>query len=166
MFARQLAAAHHGNDCCDVVALMAARRHLFDGSDRHRDSYGRGGYGSVSLLPHIWGASTRVILFHFPPESYFSTFHQSHTFTLRALSEGHQDKMSPPDLAWISWHKSWGASKNGRLGDIKVMEHLKIVNKKTEMVIFMIKLLLLLCKSLFRVHFVSKTNLHKYTSTL
>ena len=73
MFARQLAAAHHGNDCCDVVALMAARRHLFDGSDRRRDSYGRGGYGSVSLLPHIWGL---------PPESYFSTFHQSHTFPL------------------------------------------------------------------------------------
>ena len=45
MFARQLA-AHHGNDCCDVVSLMAPRRHLCDGSDRRRDSYGRGG---------IWG---------------------------------------------------------------------------------------------------------------
>ena len=42
MFARQLG-AHHGNDCCDVVSLMAPRRHLCDGSDRRRDSYGRRG---------------------------------------------------------------------------------------------------------------------------
>ena len=56
--------AHHGNDCCDVVPLMAPRRHLGDGSDRRHDSYGRGGYGG----PHyclIFGDSTTGILFHY-----------------------------------------------------------------------------------------------------
>ena len=65
MFARQLA-AHHGNDCCDVVSLMAPRRHLCDGSDRRRDSYGRrGDMGGSSLV-------TIASYLGIPPQSYFS----------------------------------------------------------------------------------------------
>ena len=61
--ARQLA-AHHGDDCCDVVSLMAPRRHLCDGSDRRRDSYGRGGYGG-SHYCLIFGDSNTVMLFYY-----------------------------------------------------------------------------------------------------
>ena len=63
MPARQLA-AHHGDDCCDVVSLMAPRRHLCDGSDRRRDSYGRGGYGG-SHYCLIFGDSNTVMLFYY-----------------------------------------------------------------------------------------------------
>ena len=48
----------HGNDCCDVVALMAPRRHLGDGSDRPRDSYGGRG---------IWGVLTIASYLPIPP---------------------------------------------------------------------------------------------------
>ena len=50
--ARQLA-AHQGDDCCDVVSLMAQRRHLCDGPDRRRDSYGRGGYGGPTIASYL-----------------------------------------------------------------------------------------------------------------